>query len=224
MIFQRLDRILRGQQRRRFTRAVLANDANHDVPQLHLASLDPRPRLFPEHVAVRTVRIAEQVHRARCILVAVLNPVARLELRPDFLGHWRVDQFLQRLAAQVLTVGVVQITEQNVFAIRSQVQGHATVLILRRITAQTVGRIELADDFRAFGFDLFDRRRQFFSGLHRRQVQQGGAQSQRQQVAEAGHGSFLAEVAGAVAGFEFGVGVSKFSRARARLALDNSPR
>ncbi|MNK65350.1 hypothetical protein D3C87_846430 [compost metagenome] len=110
------------------------------------------------------------------------------------------------------------------FAIRGQVQRHAAILILRRIPAQAIGGVELADDFRAFGFDLLDRRGQFFSSLHRRQVQQGGAQSQRQQVAEAGHGSFLAEVAGAVAGFEFGVGVAKFSSARARLALDSSPR
>ncbi|MNG17649.1 hypothetical protein D3C84_1016490 [compost metagenome] len=104
-------------------------------------------------------------------------------------------------------------------AIRGQVQCHAPVLVLRRIAAQTVGGIELADDFRTFGFDLFDRFGQFFGSLHRRQVQQGGTQGQCQQVAEAGHGGFLEEVAD-VAGLE----VSKLSRARARLASDNSPR
>ncbi|CAI8699666.1 hypothetical protein EMIT0P44_100009 [Pseudomonas sp. IT-P44] len=219
VVLQGFLRILGSQQCRGFARTVFTNDADHDVPQLHLAGLHPRARLFPEHVAVRAVRIAEQVHHARRILVAVTDPVARFHLAPDFLGHRRVHQFLQRRAAQVFAVGVVQIAQQHMFAIRRQVQRHATVLVLRGITAQAIGRIELADDFRALGFDLLDCFGQLFGSLYRRQVQQGGAQGQRQQVAEAGHGSFLEEVDG-VAGF----GVSKFSRARARLASDSSPR
>ncbi len=100
------------------------------------------------------------------------------------------------------------------FAIRGQVQRHAAVLVLRGITAQAVGGVELADDFRALGLDFLDRIGQLF-GLHRWQVQQGSTEAQGQQVAEAGHGSFLEEVTGTV---------SKFSSARARLASDNSPR
>lgn len=102
------------------------------------------------------------------------------------------------------------------FAIRGQVQGHATVLVLRGVTAQAVWCVELADDFCALGFYFLDRFRQFFGSLREWQVQQGSAQGQRQQVAEAGHGSFLEEVAEP--------GRSKFSRARARLASDSSPR
>lgn len=104
------------------------------------------------------------------------------------------------------------------FTVRGQVQRHATVLVLRCITAQTIRRIEGADNFGALGFDLLDCFRQFF-GLYRRQVQQGSTQGKCQQVAEAEHGNFLEGVA-EVAGF----GVSKCSRARARLASESSPR
>ncbi|MNT74785.1 hypothetical protein D3C72_2136320 [compost metagenome] len=92
---------------------------------------------------------------------------------------------------------------------------------MRRVTAQAVRRVEGTDDFCALGFDLLDRCRQFF-GLEQRGLRQcgGDGDGQGQQVAEAGHGVFLVA--------EWGVvdesGVSKFSRARARLASDNSPR
>ncbi len=97
------------------------------------------------------------------------------------------------------------------------------VLVLGGIAAQASRRVETADDFRALGFDALDRRGQFF-GLQRGRLQQQrakcGAQAQVQQVAVEGHSGFLAG-AGTAEGV---LGGPKFSRARARLASDNSPR
>ncbi|MNI79142.1 hypothetical protein D3C73_1355760 [compost metagenome] len=101
---------------------------------------------------------------------------------------------MQRLGAQVLAIGVIQVAQQHVLAVGRQVQGHASVLVLRCIAAQTIGCIEAANDLRAFFFDLADCRRQFF-GVEQGALQQGCAQGHRQQMAEAGHGSFLGGVA-----------------------------
>lgn len=84
MVVQGLLRVLAGQQRSGLGFAVLANDADHDMPQLHLAGIHPGSRLLPEHGAVRAVRVAEQVDHARRVGTAIGDPGALLHLLPHF--------------------------------------------------------------------------------------------------------------------------------------------
>jgi hypothetical protein len=187
MLLQGLGRVLRCQQGRRFTRAVLADDAHHDMAQLHFARLHPRPRLCPEHVAVRAVRVAEQVHLAWCIGLAVGDPGGFLQLRPDGLAHRPIHQLFQRLGAKVLALFVEQAADQYVLAVGGEVQGQGVVLVLGGVAAQAVGRIEAALDHGALGLQLLNCLGQFF-GLQGRGGQQG--QGQGQQCSQS-HVSFL---------------------------------
>lgn len=137
--------------------AVFANDADHDMAQLYLPGLDPRPGLLPKHIAVRTVGIAEQVDDFRRGLAAVGNPGGLFKLGPDFLRHRLVDQFLQRRLAQVLALGIVQAASQHMLAVGGQVQGNGLLAVFGGIAAQAVGSVESADDMCALGFQSLDR-------------------------------------------------------------------
>ncbi|MCY1440798.1 hypothetical protein D9M71_570860 [compost metagenome] len=217
MSVQGLDRVFAGQQCGRLAWAVFTDDTDHDVAQLHLARLDPRPCLLPEHVAVRAVRVAEQVDDAWRVGLAVGNPGGLFHLRPDLLGHRGVDQFLQGRFAQVLALFIEQAADQYVLAIGRQVKGHAAALVFTGITAQPIGRVEAAFDFYPLGFHLLDRLGQVL-GDDRLAGQQAGGEREGQ-FQQSVHVSFLevSETAGAA-------GRSKDSRAWLRLARDSSPR
>ncbi len=85
--FQRGSRVLVAEQRGRLAGAGRRQDADHDVPQLHLAGIDPRPGIGPQLVAVRAVRVGEDVDRSRRVGASVGDPVALFEAAPDGVGH-----------------------------------------------------------------------------------------------------------------------------------------
>ncbi|MNZ33043.1 hypothetical protein D3C78_503810 [compost metagenome] len=172
---------------------------------------------MPEHIAVRAVGVAEQVDDTRRVGLAVGDPGGVLHLRPDFLGHRCIHQFFQRRLAQVLALLIEQAAHQHVFAIGSQVQRQAAVLVLGSIAAQAIGSVEAAFDFRAFGLQLLDGFGQVFS-----QHQLAGHQAQGQcegQFQQRSHATFLVGDGAAGAGAR-----SKDCRAWLRLARDSSPR
>lgn len=197
MVVQGLLRVLAGQQRSGLGFAVLADDADHDMPQLHLAGIHPGSRLLPEHGAVRAVRVAEQVDHARRVGTAIGDPGALLHLLPHFLGQRRIHQALQRFAAEVLALGVEQVAGEYVLAVGRQVQRHALVLVFGGVAAQAIRGVEAAEDAGALLLDHADRRRQLLRRRGQAGVEEGQAQAKGDQVARQSHSELL--VAGAAA-------------------------
>ncbi len=206
MLFQRRLRVVRRQQRSGLAQAVGTQHADHDMTQLHLAGLDPGPGLLPEHVAVRAIGVAEHVHHARRVVLAVGDPGGLLQARPHFLAQRLVDQLFQRSARQIVALRIEQTTDQHVLAVGRQVQGDALAVVARRIALEPTGRLEAAYHLGATRLDGADRFRPLF-GLHERSAQQAEAcKEKRSGSNHCGDSSFST------------------SRARARLARESSPR
>lgn len=104
--------------------AARRENAHHDVAQHHLAAVDPGPCVGPELVAVGAVRVGKDVNRPGGLCLAVADPMGGFSLLPHRCGYRPADRLVQRLACEVLPVGVEHGAGDDVFAVRGRREGH----------------------------------------------------------------------------------------------------
>lgn len=116
------------------------------MAQHHLAAVHPRAGVGPELVAVRAVRIGEDVDRAGGVLLPVFDPVAGLELAPRARGHGTAHGFLQRCFGHLLTLRIQQRARDDVLAVGRHEQGERPLADVAGPGREAARRGEGADD------------------------------------------------------------------------------
>ncbi|MDT4850234.1 hypothetical protein FQZ97_843790 [compost metagenome] len=101
---------------------------------------------MPELVAIRAIRVVEQIDNSGGILAAIGDPGAAFHARPHLLGHRLIHQSVQRRACQVLALGIEQGADQDVLAIGREVEGKSLAVVARGIATQPTRCRELAHD------------------------------------------------------------------------------
>jgi hypothetical protein len=149
MLVQGRGRIVRSENGGGLSGAVCTQDADHDVPQLHLARFHPGPRLLPEHAAVRAVGVGEGVDHAFGVVGTVTDPGAGFQLRPGGPGHGLIHQFIKMRAAEVIALGIQQGPDQDVLLVLGEVEGQALAVVFSGKPLQAAGGVETADDLDA---------------------------------------------------------------------------
>ena len=104
------NRIFRIQNGGGVAPAVRVEKRHQQRIELHLTGLDPRLRLGPELLAVRTERIGKDKDLARGVIRPFLQGMRRVEVFPHLASHRGIDLFLEVALAEVLPFVIIKIT------------------------------------------------------------------------------------------------------------------